>query len=250
MNQEEGIKFYNDIYVMAKEIADTMGSKLFTEIREYDHHYANEYRYDTLCINHNLHYDNLSIKIDDVKVFEYNGEKNNVRCKEGKWPEIIKIIHDEIPGYLHKKELEKIELNKKTEEFKLFWKSFINYLNVGSNASDFLKKCLSIHGIEVKYYTIDRYLQNRCTGEMFVAEIPDSYYQIYYNDAKVARLPGSMFTLMEGYILPYVNDFVPGHWTTYFNESVAQAKKLNGELDQLTIDLKTDELLKSFQKTK
>lgn len=226
----------NKIIKISTEIANELGTPLYTDGHFGHNHYANLYEDDEFSIIYYLSTNSIYVSKNGRHLLSYNFNTENYYAENGHWPQLLKLIHLQIPLVKKIREMDKVIKEEKTEQLKALQPFLDTYVN---SKEDENARLIMDTFLEKKGFSIDEKEENK---ENYYKSDTDYYYNIFYDDEKVLEYKSGSSDLD-----PFVDKYVPGEWTISFAECIEDATELN---ELMTNKIVNDEVQKIIKKPK
>ena len=210
----------------AVEIAEMLGYTTGTSDNPIRSVYGNDGL--TIDCNYSLQGGCVTISLDDMELFKYDFCTEDTEYIDGKWTEIIEILHDNIPNILQEEE------NKKTyHSLRKYFDNCAAYIN-NLEYCGVLKSKLGKNNLSIAERTGCDYNDSDLCGEFYVV----------YNRYAVASFGiNSSYEVIKQEIYKYSD------WTDKFEKAVTETSEFIVNLSKEVIaNKKADEYIKKLRK--
>ena len=251
--KNEKLNYYKHIVDKSLDIIDAMGTEQYSYVDFNEVYLGKQYNFDKLRIvldegNKKKTNNKLSIYIDDICVFSFRFNSSNVNIIEGKWIDIIDYIHDLIPEFLEKKEIDRKNKINRERNVALLISSineFLDYYNSQAESRKYISMQLLLHGIKIKKNSYNKTIKNKQTGE----KEKESYntYSLLVNNHEVIEFKSNGSIQVEDFI-EYQDKFVPGEWINTFIDCVEDTTDYIDEIQYQKVDNISEEIIRKLRK--
>ena len=241
----------SNIINMSSEIAIKLGRELISQGYYNDELIGHEYEFNDLKITYyNKEHDKryLYVFIGENEVLFYNYQNKHEKINEGRWIDLIELIHSQIPNILHERKIEEENFKNRINDMRSlegYFKYYIECSKTKPGVQERIDSSLANRQIKVSKKQGYNTIRNLCQGEDDY--IPYDYYAVYSNGEEVAEFNGNSFNVFPN-LESYAKKYKPGAWTDYFKIIIQRAKAEDGIITQKYIDNKTEDTMNEFIK--